>query len=119
MYYSCLKGLGGLYVRVAIFSLRLFHFLDEAGEEIMTVLRAGRGFRVILHREDRLAVERQAAIRPVEQRDMGLDHPLGQAGAIDGEAVIHGSDLDLAGDKVLDRMIGAVMALMHLFGLCA
>src|SRR5581483_12341474 len=38
------------------------HQIGEAVEQIMRVARAGRGFRVILHREHRLAVERDAAI---------------------------------------------------------
>ena len=56
----------------------LLHRADEAGEEVVAVLRAGRGFRVILHRENRVALERQAAIRAVEERDMGFDDALGQ-----------------------------------------
>ena len=50
---------------------------------------------------------------------MGFLDPRGQTIAIDGEAVVHRHDLDLAGGEVLDRMIGAVMALMHLLGLAA
>jgi hypothetical protein len=34
------------------------------------------------------------------------------------EAVVHGDDLDLAGRMILDRMVGAVVALMHLLCLC-
>ena len=40
----------------------------------------------------------------------------GQARAIDREAVIHRGDLDLAGREILDRMVGAVMALVHFHG---
>ena len=91
-----------------------FHHLDEAGEEVVAVLRAGRGFRVVLHREHRLVLQLQPAIGAVEQRDVGLLDDLGQAFAVDGEAVIHRGDLDLAGGEVLHRMVRAVMALMHL-----
>ncbi len=42
-----------------------------------------------------------------------------QAVAIHGEAVIHRGDLNLMRGEVLHRMIGAVMALMHLAGLAA
>ncbi len=45
---------------------------------------------------------------------MRLLDRLGSELRIDGEAVVHRGDLDLAGGQVLDRMIGAVMALMHL-----
>ena len=47
---------------------------------------------------------------------MGFRHAFGQAVAVHGEAVIHRDDLDLAGGQVLHRMVGAVMALGHLFG---
>src|SRR4051794_8184609 len=94
--------------------LRLLHLRDEAGEEVMAVLGAGRGFRMILYGEDGPAFKRNAAIRAVEERHMCLDHAFGQARPLDGEAMVHGRDLDLAGREVLDRMIGAVMALMHL-----
>ncbi len=43
----------------------------------------------------------------------------GQRRAINGEAVVHRRDLDLAGREILHRVIGAVMALMHFHGLGA
>ena len=85
----------------------------------MAVARAGRGFRVVLHREHRLVFERDAAIGAVEQRHMRLLDILRQRVLVDREAVVHRSDLDLAGGQVLHRMIGAVMALMHLHGFAA
>ena len=51
---------------------RLRHHLDETPEKIMAVLRAGRGFRMVLHRKGRPIGQRQPAIRAVEQRDMGF-----------------------------------------------
>src|SRR2546421_12093378 len=48
------------------------HQIRKPLEQIMRVARAGRGFRVTLHREHRLALELDAAIGAVEQRDMGL-----------------------------------------------
>ena len=74
---------------------------------------------MVLHAEHILAVQRDAAIGTVEQRDMGLGHALGQGVGIDGEAMVHRDDLDLAGGHVLHRMVGAVMAVGHLHGLCA
>ena len=50
---------------------------------------------------------------------MGLGRICRQRRAVNGEAVVHGGDLDLAGDEVLHRMIGAVMALVHFHGLGA
>src|SRR4029079_14275778 len=47
-------------------ALGLPHHLDEAPEEIMTVARAWRSFRMVLHREHRPVLKRDAAIRAVE-----------------------------------------------------
>src|SRR5436305_1843684 len=44
----------------------LAHQLDEAAEQIVAVARAGRGLGVVLHREHRTALERDAAIGAVE-----------------------------------------------------
>src|SRR5690606_37972073 len=58
------------------FALLLADQVHEPPEEIVAVLRARRGFRVVLHREDRLAGDAQAAIGAVEERDVGfLDAP--------------------------------------------
>ena len=46
--------------------------VEEAREQVVAVVRAGRGFGVVLHREDRLAVDAEAGIGAVEQRDVGL-----------------------------------------------
>src|SRR5947207_3018489 len=84
--------------------------------KVMAVLRAGAGLGVVLHREDRLAPDRQAFVRPVEQREMRRRDPFGQAVGIDDEAVVLAGDLDLAGGEVLDRLIGAAMAAVELVG---
>src|SRR5205085_12130052 len=60
-----------------------------------------------------------AAIGAVEQLDMGLGCALRQGRLIHREAVVHRGDFDLSGGLVLDRMIGAMMALMHLRSLGA
>ena len=52
----------------------LVHHLDKAVEEVVRVLRAGRGFRVMLHREHRLALHLNAGVGAVEQRDVGFLH---------------------------------------------
>src|SRR5882724_6415183 len=99
--------------------LVVLHQPDEAPEQIVAVARAGRGFRVVLHREHRSVLEREAAVRAVEQRDVRLVDVLRQRVLVDRKAVIHRCDLDLAGGQVLHRMVRAVMALMHLHGLAA
>src|SRR5471032_1019502 len=48
------------------------HQIREPLEQIMRVARAWGGFGVVLHREYWLAVERDAAIGAIEQRDVGL-----------------------------------------------
>src|SRR4051794_13110580 len=85
----------------------------------MTVARAGRRLRMVLHREYRLVLEREAAVRAVEQRDVGLLDILRQRLLVYREAVVHRGDLDLAGGEILHGMIRAVVALMHLRGLAA
>src|SRR4029078_10778487 len=95
------------------------HHLAKAREEIMTVARAGRGLRMVLHREDGPVLEREAAIGAVEQRHMRLLNILRQRILVDREAVVHRGDLDLAGGEILHRMIGAVVTLMHLHRLAA
>ena len=83
------------------------------------VLGAGAGLRVVLHAEDRFALDLQALAGAVEQRLVGHGHAGGQAFGIDLEAVVLAGDLDLAGLQVLDRVVGAAMAVMHLAGLRA
>src|SRR6267142_7022203 len=92
------------------------HQPREPLEQIAAVARTGRGLGMVLHREHRLVLERDAAVRAVEQRHMRLHRVRGRPRAVDRGAVIHGGDLDLAGGEVLHRMVGAVVALMHLAG---
>ena len=44
---------------------------------------------------------------------MGFGNRAGQCFAVDGEAVIHRGNLNLAGFKIFDRMISTMMALFH------
>ena len=64
----------------------------------MRVVRAGSGFGVILHAEQRQRAMAQAFQRVVVQVDVRqLDFALLQRVRIDGEVVIVRRDLDLAG----------------------
>src|SRR3569833_2066714 len=56
----------------ALLLLLLPHHLDEAREQVVAVARAGRCFRVVLHREHRLVLQRDAAVRAIEQREVRL-----------------------------------------------
>src|SRR6478735_890331 len=100
-------------------TLGLPHHLDEAPEEIMTVARARRSFRMVLHREHRPVLQRDAAIRAIEQREVCLLNILWQRFLIHRETVVHRGNLDLARGQILHRMVRAVMALMHLHRLTA
>ena len=71
---------------------------------------------MVLDREHRAVVEREPFERAVEQRDVGFAQPRGQDVADHDEAVVLARDLDPAGGEVLDRMVGAAMAEMHLLG---
>ncbi len=59
---SSLPGLERLKCQhnLAIFAARLFHQFDEAAEVVRRVVRAGRGFRVVLNGEDGQATMAQA-----------------------------------------------------------
>src|SRR5581483_3141610 len=46
--------------------------IDEAGKEVVAVLRARRGLGMVLHREHRPVLEPQPAIGAVEQRHVRL-----------------------------------------------
>src|SRR3954470_7170401 len=67
--------------------------IDETAEQIVRVLRTGRGLGVMLDREHRTARERNTAVGAIEQRDMGFLDALGQRVGIDGKAVVHRDDL--------------------------
>src|SRR5947209_19635998 len=102
-------------VRLGIRSARLFHQVHESLEEVMAVLRSRTGLRMVLHGEDRLALDPQSFIAAVEQRDMRhLDIPRQTLGDY-AETVVLTGYLDLAGFDVLYGMIGAAMANRHLF----
>src|SRR5688572_19004666 len=91
-------------VEATLRALALPHQPDEALEQIARVARAGRSLGVILHREHRLALELDACVRSVKQRDMRFFRVLRQRVAVHREAVVHRRDLDLAGRQILNRM---------------
>src|SRR5215831_8293210 len=78
--------------------LPLLHHLRELFEQIMRVVWPGRGFRVILHGEERHVPVAQAFQRLVVQVQVSeLDFALRQRIGVDGEVVVVRRDLDLAG----------------------
>ena len=92
------------------FLVRLDH-LDEALEQVVAVAGAGGGFGVVLDREGRPVLDPQALVGAVEQRDVADLDVLGQGLGVDHEAVVLAGDLDPAGGQVLDRVVGAAVAL--------
>ena len=70
----------------------------------------------MLDGKDRASGQGDAGVGAIEEGDVGLLNALGQALAADGEAVIHGDDLDLAGGQVLHGMVRPMMPLLHLLG---
>ena len=106
-------------VNGAIISLRR-HQIDEALEQIMAVLRAGARLGVVLHREDRLALEPQPLVGAVEQRDVG--RPRRPSGRLSGSTTKPWFWLVISTLPVsssLHRVVGAAMAAVHLAGAAA
>ncbi len=94
--------------------------LHKILEQVVRVVRAGRGLGVILHAEQRQRAVAQALQRVVVQVDVRqVDFALLQRVGIDGEVVIVRGDLDLAGLHLLHRMIAAVMSELQLVSLAA
>jgi hypothetical protein len=78
--------------------LALFNQAVEVGEQRVGVVRAGRGFGVVLDGEDRQFPVAQSLDRAVVQVDLGDDRAaLFKVRGSRGEAVILGGDGDLAG----------------------
>ena len=86
----------------------------------MRIVRAGCGFRVILHTEQRQVPVAQAFERIVVQVDVRqFDFAIGQRVRIDGKVVVVRRDLDLPGPQLLHRMISAMMSEFQLEGFAA
>jgi hypothetical protein len=101
-------------------SLPLLHHQPEVMEQVVRVVRPRRGFGVVLHAEERQRFVAQAFKRLVVQVNVGQLNFVGiDRVGIDGEVVVVGRDLDLAGGVVLDRVVAAVVAEFELVGLAA
>src|SRR5579872_1138812 len=80
-------------------------------------MRPGRGFRMVLHTENRMAAMAEAFERLVVQVDVRkIDFAGVKRIRIDGETVVMRSDFNLTGDFVQHRVIGAAMAELKLIG---
>src|SRR5262249_18627880 len=98
----------------------LAHQIGEAMEQVVGVVRTGRGFRMVLHREHGPFAMPEALARAVVEVEVRrLPAVRRHRRGVDGEAVVLRGDLDLAGRQVLDRMIRAVVAERQLVGAAA
>ena len=82
-------------------------------------MRSWRSLRVVLDAEDGLGLVPQPLDRAVIQVDVRHLHIRGQRFRVHGEAVVLRRDLDLAGGKVLDRMVAPAMPELELIGVAA
>jgi len=80
-------------------------------------MRAGAGFWVTLEAERRRVGARNALQRAIEQRDVGACAGWRARSTVDRKTVVLAGDRYPPAVEVLHRMIGAVMAELHLDGL--
>ena len=89
--------------------------MAEVAEQVVRIVGAGCGFRVILHAEERQAFVTQAFEGLVIEVDVGKLDVVGVDGVgIDGEVVVVRSDFDLARLVVAHGMIAAVVSELEL-----
>src|ERR1019366_2138884 len=100
--------------------LRLPHQLGEVVEQVVRIVRAGRGFGVVLEAEEGLLAVAEAFEVLVVQIDVGdFDVVEIERVRVHGEAVIVRGDLDAAGDLIADGVVGAAMSELELVGFAA
>ena len=88
----------------------------EFREQRRRIMRAGRGFGMILHAENRLGLVPHALDRLVVQIDPVHGQLRRQDFGIHGETVVLRRDFDLAGCQILHRLVGAAMAELQFEG---
>src|SRR5882672_7950397 len=77
---------------------------------MLGVVWSGRGFGMILHRDNGQRFMAQAFHALIVEVDVGNFHVTGQSIGPYGKTVIVRSDLDAAANRILDRLIAAAMA---------
>ena len=95
------------------------HCICEPLKQIQAVLGTWAGLGVVLDGKDGAVFHPQAAVRSIEQGHMGFHHAPGQGLGVNRKAMVHGCDLNLSRLHVLDGMICAMVAVVHLYGLRA
>ena len=100
--------------------VRHAHQFDEVVEEIERIVRAGRGFGVVLHAERRVVAVTETFERlVVEVHVSEFDVEAFERIGIDREAMIVRGDLDLLRELIEHRVVGAAMSEFQLVGFTA
>lgn len=99
--------------RHAVDPVETLYFFKKSTKQVERIVRSRTGLRVVLHAEYRIPDVRHALQGTVVQVDVG-GLELFQRIGIDGIAVVLAGDLNFSGKQVLDRMIGAPVAKLHL-----
>src|SRR5258708_15990185 len=95
------------------------HHHREAVEQVADIVRPGARFRMPLKTERRSVNTRQALQRAVEQRYMSGSERRRQRSRINSKTMVLAGDDYAPGVEILDRVVRAVMAELHLQGLGA
>src|SRR5450755_4414522 len=107
-------------VRFGMSALVLLHDRGEIVEQVMGIVRARRGFGVVLNAENRFTAMPQTFYRIVVQIQVRDFHVRVLQGiGIDTEAVILRGDLYLPRSVVKNRMIRSMVAEFELVGLAS
>ena len=108
-WHSRLQILGG--------SAALGHGIDETIKQGCHIVRAGTGLRVTLEAEGGFVRAFNTLQRAVEQRLVGGSQGRRQTGFIHGKTVVLAGDHHYAAIQILNRVVGAVVAVTHFQGL--
>ena len=96
-----------------------FHQGDEAIKEWSDIVRAGAGFGVALETKRRFVGARQTLQSVVKEADMGRAQVRRQGTFIHCKAMVLAGNGDTTTIQILDRMVGTMVAELHLEGFCA
>ena len=97
----------------------LLNQFNKVVEQTGTIVRARARFGVTLEAEGRTVGAMDALERPIEQGDVGGTQALGQGLLVHRKAVVLGGDHHGVVVQTLHRVIGTVVAELHLDGLGA
>src|SRR5258706_8985597 len=102
------------------FTAKIFYEFHEVVEEVVRIVRSGRGLRMILDAEHRLAAMPETFQRLIVQVDVRQLHfTLVQRIGVHREAVIVGGDLNLLRHVIQHGMIRAAVPELELVSLAA